>query len=1696
MALTSRDVMFIMRAQNYASREVQGLARSFGVFRQELEKVNQKLDGRLNRSMERQSRMVGSVRNQTDSIIKPMRAHNRELTTQNATLQRNITQLRTAHNAGALDISQRKEQISSIRGKIAANNQEYARLQALNRAHTEAGKVRTQAFNQRAGIMGQITHQNRLYTQEIQKQQESMRAISGGNTARESTIRQYQNRIAQNRVITAQNNEAIGSAQARSQAEVRAINQQEQAFRRAAQQQAQQQRQIIQMQQQRIQQQFMLGAALVTFGAITAGVGGRIVSSFWEMTRATAELQRGFALASVQAIDLGTNAYELRGIARDVAREIPAAYTEMDRVLFTIFTSTNATLDEAQHMLKGFAMESVAANTDMIAAAKSSIAILNALGYTADELTRVQDVQFQIIRRGVLTYDELSASIGRALPATRRAGQEIETLGAMFTFLTRNGLNARMAATSAARALEAFAHPRTVARLEQMGIAVREQDGSFRDLNSVVQDMAREMRGNEGLLEEVFRIDPAEQRKWLTEARGHLEGLGVQVRDANGHFRGTSEILRDVDRRLSDMSAPDRTKALQDLFAGAGGTIQARRFWDVAIANASEFNRHIEWQLNAKGSMKEAYDIMFAEPAVVVELLTNQVSILKDMIGESLVNAIRPAAQRMMELVQWFQDLDESTRTTIVRVIAINGAVLTLIGTFAALAGMFMIISAAIKGSAVGWIGFSAIAGGIPLLLLAIGTAAYFLVTNWEAVVEVTQRVTDWFSQSENQLLLLLGTMAAAVGVMAVFHAAQTTTSLLAVGMATGLIRIKDAVVALVTWLPRLAMANPIIAGIAIAIGVAVAAFRWFTRESRALKEATEDYSDALSHQNEVILQNADDLTTYGRVTSETLKKEALRRAESEGLLESMDKLSMASHEIVSGMVNENRSRDSVLAGLRNEKQQILDNIQEYTRNSLVRDENVGKMEEQLKAIDDVIEFYNRESRASDEARQANLRRLRAQGELGEAIANYVTWSEKSDEASLKNAHSARIAIAYLYEQAEATGQLTPALEDAMEAFDLLGDEVDDAGNSMQELSDRARELGSVLDSLLSPTSGWNDALEASKDSISEHNDAIDEQISKLGENSEARREDLEAMKRDVDDASVTMGGWISAMQDSEATTREMFGNMSEIIRRGTLEIGEDTHQAIGAILAMGDAGPEAMALLASADADDFLEILRLIRLHAAMTSDEVLNEIDNMMNGIERIFNDFKDMPKEQLDQIWQAGLIVTQRYGDAIEGQTGEMMYEIAETVRGLGPLTVDQIDAMWEASAWLTMNGGDEITYETRQMMLETAAEVRKNRPLTQEQMHLLMSNLLHSATEGGRGVTAGYLHMLGTGSGEIDKILSDWHQTLTGNIQPTLRALGYVGTLPGPQSISFPNRYSQVPLTRSGSWNEGGLIPGRGPDKDTVLAALTQGEFVLRRGAVDNVDLHSLHEFNRTGDPQSLVQAAYNKGGWVTVGDIPKPPSFAGYGTPFTEPPKELGRITYKAAVDWFNSLVPRLGSGVGYQAMMKALQRQFPHARLISGYRPGAITATGRPSYHGQGRAVDTNPDMSMANWIRQHYMNQTRELIYSPMNNRQVHNGRNHYYATPITRAMHWDHIHWAMQNGGVVRRGPARALVGEDGPEVLDLPTGSSVTPLDRDKGLEDKLDELIALLSDREPVTLQVSTKDDPQDFGKKAAVFLRSR
>ncbi len=457
--------------------------------------------------------------------------------------------------------------------------------------------------------------------------------------------------------------------------------------------------------------QMTAGSALIGLGVGIASAGVAVLNTLYDWTTGAAEFEHQVAKVRTQ-IDAGVkpSLEALGSVSKRVAREVAVPLEQMNETLFFIFSSMDVNITEAEALLKGFAKEAVAGQTDIQSAAKLTISILNTFQLPVSELGRIQDVMFQIVRKGIISYEELSNTIGRALPATRRAGQEFEQLGGMIAFLTKNGLSAAMAATSAARAMEAFAHPKTVERMEKMGITVKDAAGNFRPMNDVITELGKK-----------------------------LEGL----------------------------PQPEKVGILQDLFKSSGGTIQARRFFDVVLSGnkqLAEYNQLVGQMVDSTGVFEEAYGEMSNTTVSQTQILKNQWELIKLEIGQALLPVLQVLIGWLQKLLGVWDTLSPATKETIAHFAAIAGVVLAVSGAIMAGVGVFLLVKGAL--AALGIV-FGVLSVKILIIIAVIGIIVAAFVRAWntsEKFREGVRALGAYFASFWPQIVALFEKFKAVAG--------------------------------------------------------------------------------------------------------------------------------------------------------------------------------------------------------------------------------------------------------------------------------------------------------------------------------------------------------------------------------------------------------------------------------------------------------------------------------------------------------------------------------------------------------------------------------------------------------------------------------------------------------------------------------------------------------------------------------------------------------------------------------------------------------------------------------------------------------------------------------------------------------------------------------------------------------------------
>src|SRR5688500_7150086 len=171
-----------------------------------------------------------------------------------------------------------------------------------------------------------------------------------------------------------------------------------------------------------------MGIALTSAGVGLIGVGAAAVGWLVESSKKASEFEHGIALVATQLDKVKGSQKELGDIVKKVGREVAVPLADLDEGLFDIFSSMDVNLPQAEKLLMQFSKAAVTGSTNLQTAGRATIAIMNAWHIPVDEVNRVLDVQFQLVRKGVGTYEEFASTIGRSIPSAQRAGQSVESL--------------------------------------------------------------------------------------------------------------------------------------------------------------------------------------------------------------------------------------------------------------------------------------------------------------------------------------------------------------------------------------------------------------------------------------------------------------------------------------------------------------------------------------------------------------------------------------------------------------------------------------------------------------------------------------------------------------------------------------------------------------------------------------------------------------------------------------------------------------------------------------------------------------------------------------------------------------------------------------------------------------------------------------------------------------------------------------------------------------------------------------------------------------------------------------------------------------------------------------------------------------------------------------------------------------------
>jgi TP901 family phage tail tape measure protein len=447
------------------------------------------------------------------------------------------------------------------------------------------------------------------------------------------------------------------------------------------------------------------GKALTSIGVGVAAVGAAGIKTMYGFTQAASKYNQESAKTLTQVDKQKISLLQIKKVGIDVAKAIPAPFEEMQKSLYDIFSSMDVNLQGAKTLLTQFAKAAVAGQVDLQDAQRATIGIMNAYHMKVTDVNKVNDVMFQLVRKGVGTYGEFATTIGRSVPSAVRAGQSIQDLAGMMAFLTRNGLSAAMATASAGRALDAISNPKSI--------------NNFKGIGHNIADL----------------IGDKATARWK-RLGVNVRGLSVDIVDASGKFRPMNQIMTDTGKIFEKLGlkAPQIAEIMQDMFKGSGGTIQARRFFDTAVKGYKQLNSLTGDMKHSSGEMQKAYNIMFKQPQSQVQLLKNNWDILKVEMGEGLLPALNKVVHIFTDIFKWFNKLSPTTKKWIGYITLLISVLTVIAGVILIAAGAMFIMAGAAAALDIGLLPLIAIIVAVIAVIALIAVAVYEIIKHWAGI--------------------------------------------------------------------------------------------------------------------------------------------------------------------------------------------------------------------------------------------------------------------------------------------------------------------------------------------------------------------------------------------------------------------------------------------------------------------------------------------------------------------------------------------------------------------------------------------------------------------------------------------------------------------------------------------------------------------------------------------------------------------------------------------------------------------------------------------------------------------------------------------------------------------------------------------------------------------------------------------------
>ena len=355
-----------------------------------------------------------------------------------------------------------------------------------------------------------------------------------------------------------------------------------------------------------------LGQGLISAAAMSGMAAAGGVAFFASAIKQYNTYQQAMSVAQTQTQGMHkVTLKQMEDLGTAVSTKVAVPLQDIPQAMYNMFSGMNINWKQTQPTLMAFAKAAVAGNTNVADVAKHAAQEMNAFKIPIKDVNQLLDLQFKMVSKGAGTYSDFMGEIGQIAPAMAAANQTVQTMSGMWAFLTRQGETPQSAAASISRAAEFLSKPKVQAGFNKLGVNLYDQHGHLLQMNQIINELAT-------------------NKNWQAAVSKY------------GNIQN----------------------AFQATFGS--GTIQARRFFDLALENPKAMNAMVTQMQHSHGFMQRSYSMVSKSSASQTQLLANQWHALQITIGQQVTPVFLHLLKAINGIFQAFDKLSPKTKHAIV----------------------------------------------------------------------------------------------------------------------------------------------------------------------------------------------------------------------------------------------------------------------------------------------------------------------------------------------------------------------------------------------------------------------------------------------------------------------------------------------------------------------------------------------------------------------------------------------------------------------------------------------------------------------------------------------------------------------------------------------------------------------------------------------------------------------------------------------------------------------------------------------------------------------------------------------------------------------------------------------------------------------------------------------------------------------